>query len=744
MSLIASNIALFAQVPSQPTKRGGDLSANAEVKKADDDSSETITLSPFVVTNSLDKGYFASNTLSGFGIDTKIQKTPQTLQIANQQLIQDLGLASGDLMGALEVASSSATRRSFNNGDDQFIWGFRLAQSIRDGVPTGASNPLGVLYDIDRVEVIKGPAAALFGQASAIGGVINYVPRKPTKKAKYRLGLTVGAYDHKTAQFNASGPITDKLRYRADLGWADSGAARQFGYNKDKFIGTGFEYDLNKYATISLDAGRAKADRASVWSILDTNNTNRIARVDPRLGDKLSVNSPYDDTKTTKDFVGAKFMFTSENQFSSLTSINYSNLDLGLYRTQAQSIDATRNFLTRVTLYPFKSQEHNIFFTQNFNQRFRTGWVKHSVGLALDTRFQYVETGTLKLYNYKNRLDLNNPVFEEKKITDAIDTNAVVNLTRVRNRVSGVGIYDLISFWNDRINAIYTFRYNNQFQVSGAPFQTYQTIPGITDTSPNASHIQTIASGGVNTKRYAITFEPIKDVVAYYNVGESFIFNGGVDYLGRALVPSIGQNKEFGVKASFLNGAVAFTAAHADITVDNVRIVFIQGPDDPRPGESAIKQGGTQTNKGVDFAINVNKDFATGSLSVIGTMYSGDLRDENKLKVQHVVNNTTSVFATYRITRGPLKGLRFGGGGNFMGERVGPNMPAQAVIPVMPTRIGSYWKYRALIGYSYKSYSLQLNVDNLANIKPIIGWENALWANTDPGRVWRISSSYSF
>lgn len=732
--MLASSAYVAAQTP-------GGVSAGATKPAAKSDDSpagkeSVVELSPFVVSQGEDKGYMTTNTLSGFGIDTKIMKTPQTLQIANQQLLQDLALGSGDLMAALEVATSSATRRSFNNGDDQFIWGFRLAQSIRDGVPTGASNPIGVMYDIDRIEVIKGPAAALFGQASAIGGVINYVPRKPSKKAHYRAGVTFGADDQKSAQVNVSGPVTDTFRYRLDLGWADNGASRQFGYYKDKFIGFGLEYDVSRNAQLSLDFGHAKADRASVWTILDTNSTDRIVHVDPRLGDNLSVNAPYDDSKTTRDYIGTKFTYTSDNGFSALTAINYSNLDLGLYRTQVASIDATRTFLTRQTLYPFKSQEHNTFASQSFNQRFQTWWVKHSLGLSMDMRSQYVESGTLKLYNYKDRLDLNHPVFSEKTVGDLVDTNLVPVLSRVRNRVSGISFYDLVSFWHDRINAIYTFRYNNQLQTSGPPFDTYQTVVG--------DATQTIASGDVNTKRYALTVEPVKDIVAYYNVGESFIFNGGTDYLKRALVPSIGQNKEFGIKASFFNGAVAFTAAHADISVDNVRIVFIQGPTDPEPGVSAIKQGGTQTNKGYDFALNLNKDFESGSLSVISTMYAGNLRDENNLKVQHVVNNTAGVFSTYRFTKGFLKALRFGGGANFMGERVGPLMPAQAVVPIAQTRIGSYWKYRALVGYTYKNFSLQLNVDNLANIKPIIGWENALWANTDPGRVWRISSNYSF
>ena len=206
-----------------------------ETKVAD----EAIELSPFMVSTAQDKGYQAANTLSGFGYDTPISKLPQTLQVANEQLLQDLGLGSNDLISAMEVASSSVVRRSFNNGDDQFMWGFRLAQSIRDGVPIGVSNPTGVMYDIERIEAIKGPAAALFGQASAVGGLLNYVPRRPSRTPKYRAELSYGSYDAKTAAIHAAGPITDKFRYRLDLGASDKSGRRKFTFYKDRFYGHG-------------------------------------------------------------------------------------------------------------------------------------------------------------------------------------------------------------------------------------------------------------------------------------------------------------------------------------------------------------------------------------------------------------------------------------------------------------------------------------------------------------------------
>ncbi len=712
----------------------------AETKKVsapDETKDETVVLSPFVVTTDEDKGYSTANSLSGFGVSTSLMKTPQTIQVANQQLLQDLGIGSGDLIAALEMATSSVVRRSYNNGDDQFSWGFRLTSTIRDGVPTGTANPLGVFYDIDRVEVIKGPAAAIFGQASSIGGVINYVPRAPSKKQKERVSFSYGSFNRKTAEAHAAGPVTDKFRYRFDLGLADNGDARRFGYYKDKFVGAGFEYDISKNILASFDMGYSKVDRATVWTIMDQSSTDKFARVDPRLGDDLSVNAPYDNSKSDREFASGKVYVTTDTGFSSLTAVNFYNLDLGLYRTQVNSIDATRRFLTRVTLFPFRILEHNLFVAQTFNQKFTTGWFKHSMNLSFDARFQHSKTATQTSYSYPTNFDLDNPTYPQDTVSQLIQGNPGV-WALSRNRISGASFTENVSVWDDKINAMYTVRYNNQFMVTGFPFDTYASVP------TDLTKAQTVSDGDVVTRRYALTYEPIKDIVGYYSMGEAFIFNGSVDYLQRPLVPSIGQNKEFGIKANFLNGAISITAAHADITVSNVRIVFIEGPDDPDPGSSAVKQGGTQTNKGYDIAVNVNKEFKLGTLTGIAGVYSGNLRDEKNLKVQHIVNNTANLFSSFRFRQGPVNGLFFGAGANFVGERVGPLLQAQAVKPLAQTRIAPYWKYKALVGYAYKKLSVQLNIDNIADTKAITSWESSLWAYTDPGRTYRLSASYTF
>ncbi len=77
------------------------------------------------------------------------------------------------------------------------------------------------LNDIQQIEVLKGPQGALYGR-NAIGGAINIVTKPATDKfeAKIRAGFDDGP--GWLAQGNVSGPISDKLKYRAALSYSDT------------------------------------------------------------------------------------------------------------------------------------------------------------------------------------------------------------------------------------------------------------------------------------------------------------------------------------------------------------------------------------------------------------------------------------------------------------------------------------------------------------------------------------------
>ena len=94
----------------------------------------------------------------------------------------------------------------------------------------------GVSYDVERVEILKGPQGTLFGQNST-GGAINFVANKPTKDFASGLDLTGGNFDTFNARGFASGPITSTLAARVAVAVDKSGDWQRSESRPDDTLG---------------------------------------------------------------------------------------------------------------------------------------------------------------------------------------------------------------------------------------------------------------------------------------------------------------------------------------------------------------------------------------------------------------------------------------------------------------------------------------------------------------------------
>jgi outer membrane receptor for ferric coprogen and ferric-rhodotorulic acid len=301
--------------------------------------------------------------------------------------------------------------------------------------------------------------------------------------------------------------------------------------------------------------------------------------------------------------------------------------------------------------------------------------------------------------------------------------------TKIRSRYSGLYLQDQIGLWQDRVILVAGGRYNEFVQKS-------RTV-----SAPNSP--VTITEGDKVISRYGVIVQPFpQDITVYYNRSESFLFNGGVDYLNNPLQPSVGTNNEFGAKGLFFNGALSLSATYFDIELSNVRVVFTQGPNDPIPGGSGVKQDGKQTNKGWDLNAAVSRKLGSGVANLIATCYSGNSRNEAGVKPAAAINNSYSLLANYSVNEGGLKNFKFGGGYLFKGQRTiatAAGFPAGTIV-----KLPEYDVVRAFMSYSWSRYSLQLNVDNLLDEIYVQGAESAVWVQTDPGRVFKLTATWRY
>ncbi len=182
-----------------------------------------VRVSPFVVSTSQDKGYRASNSISGSRFDAPIRDLPFAIQAFTESFIEDQKPAN-----IFDVArySPGVTYRSndFNEGNANLaIRGFAVSatpgnvQILRDGFH-GPS--IFDFTNIARVEVVKGPASFLYGQV-APGGIVNVITRDPQSQYAASADASYGSYDEYRLDADVTGPASETLFYRLSASYAE-------------------------------------------------------------------------------------------------------------------------------------------------------------------------------------------------------------------------------------------------------------------------------------------------------------------------------------------------------------------------------------------------------------------------------------------------------------------------------------------------------------------------------------------
>lgn len=225
--LSISTIAIAVAI-SSTTVRADDIIEN--------DDSQTI-----IVTGASD-GYVASNSVTATKTDTPLIDVPQTINVVTREQLEDqahhslgdvLRYIPGTTVGQGEGNRDQITLRGQNTSADFFLDG------VRDDVQYYRG-----LYNIDRVEILKGPYALIFGRGGG-GGIINRVQKSPVSGEIFYAGQvsanSFGAYDF-AADLNA--PLSDTIAVRLNAVYENLDSHRDF-------VG-GERYAWNPYLAVAL------------------------------------------------------------------------------------------------------------------------------------------------------------------------------------------------------------------------------------------------------------------------------------------------------------------------------------------------------------------------------------------------------------------------------------------------------------------------------------------------------------
>ncbi|MBN4006070.1 TonB-dependent siderophore receptor [Nostoc sp. LPT] len=678
------------QPPTQQTPEQEQPANQTPPEQPSASSDEPIEL---VVTGEQD-GYRVPDASTATKTDTLIRDIPASIQVIPQQVLKDQQItqvreAVSNVSGITPGSAGSQTTfgenfifrgfaDSFASGGSTFVNGFRRYNAL--------SHSLDVA-NIEQLEVLKGPASVLYGQGEP-GGILNIVTKQPLSTPYYAVEGTIGNFDFYRPTLDLSGPLnTDKtIRYRLNMAYENSGSFVDFVKTEQAFIAPVISFDLGKNTTLVLEGEYINTSKVEYLGIPAVGSLlpNPLGRV-PR---SRFIDDP--DFKLERDFVALGYRL--QHKFSDNWSIRNAftaeledynetfDYSLGLRADDNRTVDRGARF--------DQAKSRSYFLQTDVIGKIQTGIVKQDLLFGLELgRTNYIRQ-TFDPTPTFPAIDLFNPNYDRPSIqfdTKTSDTEFPQNL---------IGVYaqDLISI-GDKLKILL----GGRFDFVEASFE--DTVPGISRDQEDTAF----------SPRIGIVYQPIQPVSLYASYSRSFQPSSAsaINADNTPFEPTKGESFEVGVKSEFFDARLSATLAAYQITKQNIVV------DDPDPANQGFSlQIGEQRSRGIE--LDVAGEILPGwkiiaSYAYIDPEITEDTRPEYKgNEPSNVARNSASLWTTYEIQTGNYKGLGFGGGLFFVGDRQG-DLENTFTLP-------SYVRTDAAIYYRRDNWRVGLNIKNLFDV----------------------------
>ncbi len=246
-----------AAAPAAPSAQPSPVAPTTSLPPPAEDG--VITLSPFTVSTANDYGYLKTNSATATRIGTEIQKVPLSISVIGEELIRDANMS--DIQDVLRYQASSAgdTRMGvlqpatgFTPSGNISLRGFPINSRLRNGLLRYTAYNLD---NVERVEVINGPAAVFFGQAFP-GGVINYVTKQPQFQKipttlNFGYGGTTTRMGSQKVTLDHNAVFSNKAAFRFVGSWENLLGDRRFEFQDGYSVTPSISF-------LPLDSGKLK------------------------------------------------------------------------------------------------------------------------------------------------------------------------------------------------------------------------------------------------------------------------------------------------------------------------------------------------------------------------------------------------------------------------------------------------------------------------------------------------------
>ncbi|MEH2419759.1 MAG: TonB-dependent siderophore receptor [Nostoc sp.] len=638
-----------------------------------------------VVTGEQD-GYSVPDSTTATKTDTPQRDIPQSIQVIPQQVIKDQQIIR--ISDAVRNVSGVTITGGFAGLVDNYnIRGFSTYNNLRDGFFSEGSFTLTNPTNIERIEVLKGPASVLYGQFEP-GGVVNYVTKKPLDYPYYSAEFTAGSFSTYRPSLDFSGPLnSDKsILYRLNVAYENSGSFVDFLNEKVFSIAPELTLKLGDATTLTFQYEYLNADRTFYDGLPPDPKVFNvpISRLLGEPGDHYSAQSHIINLTLNHSF-------NKNLRLRSAFSVKLTDGDDLAFRPNSLDADG-RTVLRRYAVD--RNLYRNYSLQTDLIGNFNTGSVQHQVLLGLEWNKDLLGFDSLRTTtSLTPSIDLFNPVYGASSPPEFDEDSE-------RDRYGR----DTIAFYlQDQV----TLLPNLKLLVGGRydfinRKNTVQPLDALGNNLIGDESVDRLYNEAFSP-RVGIVYQPIEPISIYASYSRSFNPSDSRTVDGTQLPPERGTQYEVGLKADLIKDRLSATFAAYDITKENVATT------DPTPGNSDFSiAAGEVKSRGLEF--DVSGQILPG-WNVIGSLFHNDAfvsRDNNLPVGDSLVNAAGiggSLWTSYEIQNGNWKGFGFGGGVFYTGDR-------EAELP-NTFKIPSYVRADATIFYKRDNWRVGLNFKNL-------------------------------
>ena len=705
-----------------------------------------------------EQSYKNSVSFVGTKTATALKDVPQSINYVTKELILDQGAITVN-----DVVRNMSGVNPYSFYNDFSIRGFRATGNRNSGnLVNGMRTQTSLwrqssLANIERVEVIKGPASALFGNA-APGGVINRVTKKPLDVARQSVTLTAGSFGTTRAYTDLTGPLNDKktLLYRLNLGYENTDGFRELQGLTSYIVAPSFTYRASEQTQLNIDMTyvnhQGKLDRGVAVFGDGSLFSRPISATQSAANDYLRENS-VNLSFALSHRLAQGLLFNSTYLFSSYDEDLLEHSQDNAFVKKADGKDNPSLVLMRVT----QRQRH--FRNNNFNNYLTwdvtTGAMKHKLLVGYDhfnTQLapgsSYIEAGGYLLRNGGTA-----KTFNVKKSSDYL-------LDENKNPRTNVPAFDLNSSAGNRYQDISKYIYeskdvkpsdqytNGVYLQEQLTWHKLQVLLGarmewFTDVTQNKNGSESKTHQHAFTPRVGLVYSVVPSTNVYATWIRGFepqsVAVQSNPGSGGPFDPVESELWEIGAKGEYLNKRLSVTTAlfslHQKNTLYNAGV---SGQPD------LMVPIGEELSRGVEFDVSGRilpywSIMANYAFNVAEISKAPEGTKDLNLQRPGTPRHSANLWTKFIVPTGMLRNLGIGVGLNGVSERKGQVGRRENVVAYP-----GYALLNLALYYKVQEVQIQVNLNNALNKQYYISGYDRLRSFPGAPRNINLTINYRF